>query len=429
MSASWMAMLRPVWPPRVGRRASGRSASMIFSTIGDRDGLDVGGVRHLRVRHDRGGVGVDQDDAEALLPQRLAGLRARVVELAGLADDDRPGPDDEDRVDVRSFRHAVSSRAPARPVPARARPSSAANRAKRYPDSCGPGLASGWYCTLKRPQLRVLQAFGGPVIQVHVGHAASPGAAESMSTLNPWFWDVMAIRPVCQVLHGVIAAVVAELQLVRLSAQRQAQHLLTQADAEYGKPPRSSRTVSMTYVTGSGSPGPLETTSPSGCDARMSPRGRVRGNHRHPVARGNEVAEDVPLHAAIEDHDVPAGASAAGAPADPFRPCVGRGAGDLLHEVDADDPRRRGELSARDARSRSPLEITPCLAPSVRRWRVSARVSMPWMPTTPCSASQCLQVHGGTPVATGQGLPPARQSPRARAARTPCPRERCRSCR
>jgi hypothetical protein len=41
-------------------------------------------------------VAVDQDDAVALLAQRLAGLGAGVVELAGLADDDRAGADDED---------------------------------------------------------------------------------------------------------------------------------------------------------------------------------------------------------------------------------------------------------------------------------------------------------------------------------------------
>ncbi len=32
-SASWMARLRPVWPPRVGRSASGFSRAMIFSSI------------------------------------------------------------------------------------------------------------------------------------------------------------------------------------------------------------------------------------------------------------------------------------------------------------------------------------------------------------------------------------------------------------
>ncbi len=105
---------------------------------GDGDRLDVGGIGHLGVRHDRGGIGVDQDDPEALFPQRLAGLGAGVIELAGLADDDRPGPDDQDGGDVGSLRHQG--------VPS----IMAANLAKWYPDSWGPGHASGWYWTLKR---------------------------------------------------------------------------------------------------------------------------------------------------------------------------------------------------------------------------------------------------------------------------------------
>ena len=44
------------------------------------------------------GLRVDQDDPVALLAQRLAGLGAGVVELAGLADDDRAGADDQDAV-------------------------------------------------------------------------------------------------------------------------------------------------------------------------------------------------------------------------------------------------------------------------------------------------------------------------------------------
>ncbi len=58
-----------------------------------RDGLDVGGVGELRVRHDRRGVGVDQDDAQPLVPKHSAGLRARVIEFARLPDDDRTGTD------------------------------------------------------------------------------------------------------------------------------------------------------------------------------------------------------------------------------------------------------------------------------------------------------------------------------------------------
>src|SRR5690606_39919826 len=50
-------------------------------------------------------VGVDEDDTQALLAQHPAGLGARVVELGGLPDDDRAGPDDEDAGDVGAAGH------------------------------------------------------------------------------------------------------------------------------------------------------------------------------------------------------------------------------------------------------------------------------------------------------------------------------------
>ena len=62
----------------------------------DREGFHVGDVRRLRVRHDRGRVGIHQDDAVAFFAQRLARLGAGIIELAGLADDDRSRADDED---------------------------------------------------------------------------------------------------------------------------------------------------------------------------------------------------------------------------------------------------------------------------------------------------------------------------------------------
>ena len=74
-----------------------------------RDGFHVGSLRRLRVGHDRGGVAVDEDDLVALLAQGLAGLRAGVVELTGLADDDRTGTDEHDLVQVVSTRHARGS--------------------------------------------------------------------------------------------------------------------------------------------------------------------------------------------------------------------------------------------------------------------------------------------------------------------------------
>ena len=67
--------------------------------------LDVGCVRRLRIGHDGGRIGIDQNGAVALLAQRLASLRPGVVELAGLTNDDRTGAKNHDRLDVCTFWH------------------------------------------------------------------------------------------------------------------------------------------------------------------------------------------------------------------------------------------------------------------------------------------------------------------------------------
>src|SRR4029077_11497864 len=48
-------------------------------------------------------------DAIARGAQGCAGLRAGIVEFAGLADDDGPGADDHDRMDIYALRHSTSS--------------------------------------------------------------------------------------------------------------------------------------------------------------------------------------------------------------------------------------------------------------------------------------------------------------------------------
>jgi len=53
------------------------------------DRLDIRAVDQVGVGHDGGGVAVHEHHAIALFLEHLARLRARVVELAGLADDDR----------------------------------------------------------------------------------------------------------------------------------------------------------------------------------------------------------------------------------------------------------------------------------------------------------------------------------------------------
>src|SRR5450756_2798895 len=67
--------------------------------------LDIGARGEGRVGHDRRRVAVDEHDLVALVEQHLAGLRARVVELAGLPDDDGPGADDEDLMEAVSYTH------------------------------------------------------------------------------------------------------------------------------------------------------------------------------------------------------------------------------------------------------------------------------------------------------------------------------------
>ena len=71
------------------------------------DRLDIGHVSHVRIGHDRGGVGVNQNHPEPLFAQRLARLRAGIVELTGLTDDDRASANDQNALYVCTLRHVL----------------------------------------------------------------------------------------------------------------------------------------------------------------------------------------------------------------------------------------------------------------------------------------------------------------------------------
>ena len=89
-----------------------RVGALLFDDLGDDfggDRLHIGGVGQVRIGHDGGRIGVDQDDPVALFLERLAGLGAGIIELAGLPDDDRSRTDDEDRFDVGAFWHGARS--------------------------------------------------------------------------------------------------------------------------------------------------------------------------------------------------------------------------------------------------------------------------------------------------------------------------------
>ena len=71
----------------------------------ERERLDVGDVGKLRIGHDRGRIGVHQNDFVALFLERLARLSAGVIELASLPDDDGASADDQNRLKVGAFGH------------------------------------------------------------------------------------------------------------------------------------------------------------------------------------------------------------------------------------------------------------------------------------------------------------------------------------
>ncbi len=73
------------------------------------DRLDVGAIGHLGIGHDGGRIRVHQHDLVAFIPQGLAGLSPRIVELTRLTDNDRPRPDDENFVDVVTLWHVTSN--------------------------------------------------------------------------------------------------------------------------------------------------------------------------------------------------------------------------------------------------------------------------------------------------------------------------------
>src|SRR6185295_6723401 len=158
------------------------------------DRLDVGGVGHLRVGHDGGRVGIHQHHPVALLAQRLAGLRARIVELAGLADDNRSRANDQDAPDVSSFGHFYFF----------ASLIIFAKRSNRYPISRGPGLASG--CPWKQNAGRSVLA--RPCSEPSKRDTCVGRRFFGMlfgSTAKPWFWLVITTCPVSRSFTGWLA--------------------------------------------------------------------------------------------------------------------------------------------------------------------------------------------------------------------------------
>ncbi len=70
--------------------------------------LDIGGIRHGRISHDGGRIGIDKNDGVAFFFEGFDSLGPRIVKFAALAYHDGAGADDKDLVQVSAFWHEHS---------------------------------------------------------------------------------------------------------------------------------------------------------------------------------------------------------------------------------------------------------------------------------------------------------------------------------
>src|SRR6266566_19788 len=101
-------------------------------------------VRELRIGHDRGGIRVHKNDVIALLFQGFHRLRPRVVEFRRLADDDRPGTEQQDAREISSFGHRGRLAGYRRGCGRVANRSPRAAWRHRPPGTAVPRAAPGW---------------------------------------------------------------------------------------------------------------------------------------------------------------------------------------------------------------------------------------------------------------------------------------------
>ena len=178
---------------------------------------------------DRGDVGVDEDDLEALLLQGLDGLAAGVVELAGLADLERPAAEDEDFPDP-AVRHRGQSPMPLasrRPCPPKSSADAPASSSFQAPQETveqefGVGRAGrglGMELDAHERLGDVPDALVRPVVGVREPGLPGPGEAPDVDREAVVLArDVAARRALLEA--GLVLAAVAELELVGVGRRR-----------------------------------------------------------------------------------------------------------------------------------------------------------------------------------------------------------------
>ena len=133
-----------------------------------------------------------------------------------------------------------------------------------------------------------------------------PRGSVWLSTVNPWFIEVISTFPVEKLLHRTIGAMVAMVHLDRPRAQRQREHLVPEADAEDRNRVRSTARISSAPHRRRWPPvaGAVREEQPPPGRAPSSVC-RRRRQHGDVAAGAGEAAQDVALGAVVDRHHPP----------------------------------------------------------------------------------------------------------------------------
>jgi len=177
----------------------------------------------------------------------------------------------------------------------------------------------------------------GAVIQILVRHLhlATGNGVDPHRKIMILRRDVDFVRR--QILHRVVAAVVAELQFKGGAAVGMPQQLMAEADAQHGHVAHQSSNGFNPIRNGGGIAGPVGQHNPIGLAGQNLLRGRRRRHHSHPAAEQGQAAQDVVLDAEIHDDHVVFGLGRIRVPH------IRRVARHVLDVVDAGDVRRRAD--------------------------------------------------------------------------------------
>ena len=94
-------------PTNAGNNGIGALVAQDLGYVFQRQGLHIDLVRNGGVGHDGGRVGVDENDLVALLLECKTRLRACIVKLGGLSDNDRARTDDQNLFQICSLCHTL----------------------------------------------------------------------------------------------------------------------------------------------------------------------------------------------------------------------------------------------------------------------------------------------------------------------------------